>query len=246
MSPESREPTVFAIAGQTSTGKTRFGEGIVGELREQHFDACVISVGDIFRLLTMHTALQDNQEAMSNAAQETLYHTHIEMDQKGKILLHYNGESFKQTYENGNSAAPLTTNTAVMHHVDRFIADRLTAVTSGHDFIGLDGRERRGAHILFRTYADEPTRVAIRRIERPDECASMTDEAVYADIAKRDSFEWSFVQALLSDDVNVVHIDRTSATPLADRHLVERAVGVLVDFREGRMPANFGTINIKF
>jgi cytidylate kinase len=245
MSPESREPTVFAIAGQTSTGKTRLGEGMVGQLQEQGYSACVMSVGDIFRLLTMHIAVKDDPEAMQDAVQETLLHAHVAVDgETGRVHLHYNGESFKQTYENGNSAALLTLNPAVIYQVSHFIEDRITNEGSRYDFVGLDGRERRGADVLFRTYADPATRVAIRRIEQPEGCMVRSDEEIYADITKRDDNERSFVEALLLDDVNVVHIERRTATPEANQALIARAAGVLVDFKTGVLPPNFGTISI--
>ncbi len=246
-SPESREPTVFAIAGQTATGKTRLGEGIMSRLHEQGYHACMLSVGDMFRLLTMHTAIQHDPKAMEEAVKQTLLLTEPLVNKEtGRIHLHFKGESFKQTYDNGNSSASLTSNPAVIYHVNHFIETRITGIGTDHDFVGLDGRERRNAHILFRTFSDDPaTRVAIRRMDQPADCCVRTDEEIYRDIAARDVHERPFVRSLLLDDVNVVHIDRKQGTPEADTMLVAYASTVLVSFREGKLPSNFGTLAVR-
>ena len=244
-SPESAEAITFAIAGQTSTGKTRLGEQIVGELREQSYKACILSVGDMFRLLTMHTAIQDDPEALSEAVQTTLSHTHIDLEPSGRVRLHYNGEPLKQTYHNGNNAAQLTNNGTIIYHVNEFIHTRLSGAGSKFDYVGLDGRERRGADVLLRTSAPDGVRVAIRRIEQAESCASLSDEAILQDIQARDVHEMPLVQALQLDDVNVLDIVRFSATPEADARIATRAAGILVDFRAGTIPANFGTKKIQ-
>jgi len=242
--PEAPHAVVFAIAGLTSTGKTRLGEGIVGELRERNYRACVFSVGDIFRLLTIHTEVLEDSRALSEAVQETLSHTHVHLEESGRVRLHYNGESVRQTYHNGNNAAVLTNNGAIIHQVDEFIRTHLAGSTE-FDFVGLDGRERRNADILIRTTAPDPVRVAIRRVDQPEACIPLTDDEILHDIQVRDVHEASLVHALQLDDINVLDITRLIATPDADKNLAIRASGVLVDFQQKRMPSNFGTIHIQ-
>ena len=245
MSPESRDPIVFAIAGQTATGKTRLGEGIVGELREQGYAAGLFSVGDMFRLLTMHTEIQHDPTAMDEAVQHTLSFVHENLDPKtGRIHIHYNGEKFTQTYENGNSSAQLSSNPAVQYHVSHFIETRITGSHTGLAFVGIDGRERRNAHILYRLFGSPDARTDARILDQGDACAKLTRNEIFADIAKRDPHEKPFVDALRLDDVNVVHIDRTRGTPEADKTLVQCATTVLVKFKEGKLQPNFGTIHI--
>jgi hypothetical protein len=81
-------------------------------------------------------------------------------------------------------------------------------------------------------------------MDQPDACFVRTDEEIYQDIASRDAHERPFVDSLLLDDVNVVHIDRKQGTPEADKTLVACASTVLVDFRQGKLPQNFGTIAV--
>lgn len=245
MNPEMHDSVVFAIAGQTATGKTRLGEGIVGELREQGYAAGLFSVGDMFRLLTMHTEIQHDPIAMDEAVQHTLSCVHEHLDPNtGRIHIHYNGEQFTQTYENGNSSAQLSSNPAVQYHVSRFIEEHITRSQIGLAFVGIDGRERRNADILFRTYGNPQARVDARRLDQKGACLTRTDEEIFADIAKRDPHEKPFIDALRLDDVNVVHIDRTRGTPEADKTLVHCATTVLVQFKEGKLSPNFGTIHI--
>lgn len=241
--PEVPTVTDFAIAGQTSTGKTRLGEQVVQELREKNYTALLFSVGDLFRLLTMHTALQGDPVQMENAVKETLSHTHIDVAPSGRILLHYNGESFKQTYQNGNSAARLTQDGVVMFAVNTFIANHILH-DSHVDFVGLDGRERRNASVLVRTFGTDAARVGIRKMDLPDACRSLPDEEILRDIQSRDAHEKPFIDALLNDEVNVLHVERSVASPDMDRLLATRVAGTLVDFKEGKLAPNFGTVSL--
>ncbi len=244
MHPEYSEPTIFAIAGQTATGKTRTLEQVGQKLQENGYAAGLFSVGDAFRLLTMHTELRYDPHEMEAAVKETLSHTHISVADTGRILLHYNGESFKQTYNNGNSAACLTQDGVVMFAVNTFIATHIIGDTR-FDFIGLDGRERRNAHVLIRTFGTDEARVGIRRMDMPEACSVLSNEEILRDIKTRDVHEKPFVDALRNDDINVLHVERTVASSNMDQLLATRITGTLVDFKEGRLPPNFGTVNIE-
>ena len=77
----------------------------------------------------------------------------------------------------------------------------ITGPLAHHDFVGLDGRERRDAHILFRTTAPPPVRVAIRRIDQPEACAALSDDTILADIHARDRLEFPLLRDYLKKNL---------------------------------------------
>ncbi len=112
------------------------------------------------------------------------------------------------------------------------------------DFVGLDGRERRNAAILFRTTAPQQVRVDIRRIDEPDACAALSDSEILADIHTRDRLEFPLQRGLFEEELNVVAIDRLQANGDSDTRIAQAMSGILVDFARGRMEENFGTITM--
>jgi cytidylate kinase len=242
---EQKGSVVFAIAGLTSTGKTRLGEQTVITLKsEYHASACFFSIGDIHRLLaTQKMLMHDTHESAEELAEQTLEQTSIDVDENGRVHLVYNGIHTQQTYENGNQAAHVSRKTNVSKVVNDFILTRLQPELSEFEFIGFDGRERRGANILFKTQAPDETRVQIRRIEQP-ECAQLPNIQILSDIHSRDAMDMRFIKPLAEETFNVVSIIRTNASHEANNVLAHQTAGIIVDFAAGRLDACFGTIQI--
>jgi hypothetical protein len=235
----------YAVAGLTSTGKTRLVEHTTRNLRDRGYDAVSFSVGDMFRHLIRHVQPPyDSSDALIASVHATLKQTSVVMDAGGRVRLVYNGELVRQTYENGNLSARISTNGQLIYHVDEYIRTNITGPFAHHDFVGLDGRERRDAQILFRTTAPRKVRIDVRRVDDPVACAALSDETIRQDISVRDHLEFPLLRGLFGEDVNVVTIDRQQANGESDRHLSEAMSGILVDFSRGKMETNFGTIPI--
>lgn len=251
MYSKEHQPLIVAIAGQTSTGKTRLGEGVVRRLEHpatpdiRPLDACVFSVGDIFRLLTRHAHLVDDVAALQASVHETLSQTHIEREASGRIRLQYDGLLFEQTYHNGQNAARLTTLAPIVSEVNQFMRDRMTDNDS-YDVVLVDGRERRNADILIRTSATDAARIAIRRIEQPHGCCVLSDSHILRDIQARDEHEQGLVRALWQEETNVIDIVRSRVTPESDA-ILEHQVTTLVRYGYSHRDVedSFGTIYLR-
>lgn len=235
----------YAVAGLTSTGKTRLVEETTKNLREIGYDTVSFSVGDMFRHLTHHVQPPfDTSEALIDSVHATLEQTTVVVDGGGRIRLVYDGERVEQTYENGNIAATICTNGPIIYYVDKFIHDHITGPLGRHDFVGLDGRERRDAQILFRTTAPPPVRIAIRRIDQPEACTTLPNDVIMADIAARDRLEQPLLTGIFQEEMNVVEIYRRQANGDSDKQIASQMSGILVDFARGKIEENFGTVMI--
>lgn len=235
----------YAVAGLTSTGKTRLVEHTTRNLRDLGYDAVCFSVGDMFRHLIRHVQPPYDSSAMLiGSVHAALKQTDVVVDSAGRVRLVYNGEMVRQTYENGNLSARISTNGQIIYHVDEYIQANITGPLSGHDFRGIDGRERRNADILYRTTAPRQVRIDIRRIDEPVACATLSDETIKNDILARDHLEFPLLRGLFEEDINVVTIDRTQANGESDRRISGVMAGILVDFSHGKMESNFGTISL--
>jgi cytidylate kinase len=242
--PES-DTTLFAIAGFTSTGKTRLGEQTVRILRSEYaLQACFFSIGDIHRLLTNEPAIMhDSHETAEELARKTLKMTHIDIDEAGRIHLIYNGQKSRQTYDNGNHAAHVSGRGNISSIVDTFIEETIMPHFREFDFLGFDGRERNYADILFRTHAPDATRIEIRRIEQP-ECKPLSNEQILSDIHERDRKDSRFLIPLERESHNVVDINRTDPSNEANTVLAGKVAGLLVDFANGNIGPDFKTIEV--
>jgi len=235
----------YAVAGLTSTGKTRLVEHTTRHLQDYGYDACCFSVGDCFRHLIGHVQPPyDTSEALITSVHTVLARTKVVVEAGGRVRLVYDDEIVRQTYENGNLSAAICTNGQIIFHVDEFIHDHITGPLAHHDFVGLDGRERRDAQVLFRTTAPPPVRIAIRRIDQPEASASFSNETIMADIAERDRLEFPLLKGIFQDGMNVGEIYRRQANGDSDARIAHQMSGILVDFAHGRMDTNFGTITI--
>lgn len=234
----------YAVAGLTATGKTRLVEETTRNLRDLGYDACCFSAGDLFRHLIQHVQpSHDSSETLIASVHAALKETGVSIDAAGRVRLVYKGDVVRQTYENGDCSALLSTNGQMIYHVDEFIRDNITGPFGRHDFVGLDGRERRDASLLFRTSAYGNVRVAIRRIDQPEACVRLSDEKIMSDIATRDRRELPLLRGLLEEEINVVMICRSEANGASDRRISEGMAGILVDFARGKMETNFRTIS---
>jgi len=235
----------YAVAGLTSTGKTRLVEHTTRNLRDQGYDAVCFSVGDMFRHLIHHVQPPyDSSDALIGSVHAALKQTEVVTDSAGRVRLVYNGEVVRQTYENGNLSARISTNGQIIYHVDEYIERYITGSFSSHDFRGIDGRERRNAGVLYRTTAPRQVRIDIRRIDEPVACATLSDATIQHDILARDRLEFPLLRGLFEEDINVVTVDRTQANGESDTKISESMAGILVDFAHGKMESNFGTISL--
>jgi len=235
----------YAVAGLTSTGKTRLIEHTTRNLQDRGYDACCFPVGDMYRYIIQHAQPPyDTSEALIGSVHTALGQTEVVIDAGGRVRLVYKGEVVRQTYENGNLSARISTNGQIIYHVNEYIRTNITGPLTNHDFVGLDGRERRDAQILFRTTAPRQVRIDVRRIDEPEACAPLSDETIRADIVARDRLEFPLLRGLFEEDVNVVTIDRKKANGESDYQISEAMAGILVDFARGKMENNFGTVTI--
>jgi hypothetical protein len=81
-------------------------------------------------------------------------------------------------------------------------------------------------------------------MDMPEACSSKSDTEILQDIKTRDDHEKPLVDALLLDEVNVIHVERSIASPDMDRILAKHVAGILVAFKEGKPESNFGTKSI--
>lgn len=225
----------YAVAGLTSTGKTRLVEQTTRHLQDAGYDAVCFSVGDMFRHLIGHVRPPyDTSEALIASVHTVLEQTNVITDAAGRVRLVYKGELVRQTYENGDLSARISTNGQLIYHVDEFIHMHITGPFAHHDFVGLDGRERRDADVLFRTIAPPPVRVSIRRIDQPEACALLPNEAIMADIAQRDRLEHPLLRGIFQEEKNVIDIYRRQANGDSDSRIAQAMSGILVDFSRGK------------
>jgi len=232
MHPE-QGPCIIAIAGQTSTGKTRLGEGLVKYMEQAHkpdgepFAACVFPVGDVFRLLTSHATLSlDDPEQVAQSVRDTLSQTHTKREPSGRIRLHYDGLIFEQTYHNGHSAGKLATCEPIVTIVNDYISTWMH--TTSEDIIFKDCRERNGADILVSTTGEDMARIAARRLDQPLDTLLLTDAHILRDIHDRDGHELSLVEALQLEQEQVIRVHRTLVTPETDHRMVQQVGGVIM------------------
>lgn len=193
-------------------------------------------------LTHVHAPMARTDELVASV-HAVLDQTTICIDETGRIRLVYQDQRVEQSYDNGNRAGTLCTNGQAIFAVDRCIEEKILGHNGTH-FIGFDGRERRNASVLFRTTAPPPVRVAIRRIDQPEETAELSNKQIMVDIAKRDRAEQSLLRGIFQDEVNVLEIYRRRANSDSDARIAEEMSWILVDFSRGRTESNFGTINI--
>jgi hypothetical protein len=244
--PETDTSLIVAIAGKTSTAKTRTTEMTTNVLRNTYdIKACCMSVGDVFRYLTQYVENTDDPDILALHARKALENTSVSIDEStGRIRLISGDTVFRQNMKNGHNAGRFATNNHVVYHVNEFIHERISGHQEGHDIVIFDGREPRDAQILFIPHATDETRVAIYKHELPEECLNLDDTRILDIIRQRDRHEKPLTDALNDYDVNVVNYQRQGPTVTEDIELGHAIAHVIVDFKNGRMGNNFGTINL--
>lgn len=209
----------------------------------------VVHAGDFFRHMASipEGFPLDTPEQIRNSAAIALEHMQCKVNpETGEMFLSNGVDLFKQNVANGHGGSKLGSNP----HLAEFVGDVIFGLfeqwlPKNEKGIGLvEGREDWGIDgLALRINARTGVRREFFRQER-EEAVHWSIEKVNETIFARDALDAPILAPLKARETNIVTVTRVDNTEHATRQLARQISGIIFDYREGKIPANFGVIPI--
>ena len=241
------------MGGDNSCGKSALAKEISHSLRHpedghEPLPTFVSHAGDFFRHMAGLPAFPlDTPAQIEASAAEAVASMHFRVDEaNGEIFITDGHERFVQNVANGCGGSKLGANPHLADFVGGVIFDLFAEwLPDGQAGVGLvEGREDWGiTGLAIRVTAPLNVRREFFRQERL-EATHWDIDAVKAKIHERDTLDAPILAPLKARENNIIDVTRVDNTESATRQLARQISGMIFDYREGKIPQNFGVIPV--